>query len=429
MDMSDLSAAIKFAARIYRRRALAARAGYVMRDPMALYTVRPHRTDPYPVYEQLRTQGTLNPNWRGGWLSTSHRVCDSVLRDRRFGACPEKQDENQAAPRDVEMSFVYMNPPDHTRLRRLAMPAFSPKAVAGYTGRIEQVVSDLLDTAAKAGEFDLVSEFAAALPIAVISDLLGIPDSDSAAFTRYGMIIGSALGGVRSLRHAAQLKAANTELSELFEHLFELRRREPRDDIVSTLVAAEGDQVEPGEMLPMCTLLLFAGFETTVNLIGNGVLALLAHPAQWRALCAAPEAMAAKAVEETLRFDPPVQMIGRFALEPLELEAKPLRKGEYVTALVGAANRDPEVYDHPGRFDLGRDNPPPHLAFSSGIHYCIGQPFARLEAEVAFMRLAERMPGLTSVGKVKRRSSPGIRGPMHLPVSVGRTMQNAIVLN
>jgi cytochrome P450 len=230
------------------------------------------------------------------------------------------------------------------------------------------------------------------------------------------MVIGSALDGIASMRHAAQLNAANTELMELFEGLFELRRREPRDDIVSHLVAAEGDQVKPDEMLPMCVLLLVAGFETTVNLIGNGVLALLDHPEQWQALCADPAALAPKAVEETLRYDSPVQLTSRVALEPADVAGQTIRAGQKIFTLIGGANRDPEVYDHPDVFDLTRENPAPHLAFSSGIHYCLGQPLARLEGAIAFRLLAERMPALHHAGKIRRRNRTVIRGPLHFPV-------------
>ncbi len=349
-------------------------------------------------------------------MSTSHRVCDSVLRDRRFGVRPE--DDGQPAEPDASgMSFLGLNPPDHSRLRKLAMPAFSPKAVGGYAGQIERTVADLLDRASAAGRFDLVSGFAAPLPIAVITDLLGIPDASSADFARHGMVIGSALDGIKSMRHARQLQAGNEELTQLFE----LRRREPRADIISRLVAAEGDQIEPGEMLPICVLLLVAGFETTVNLISNAVLALLGHPAQWQALCADPDRLAPKAVEEVLRWDPPVQRTGRIALESVELEEKPVRKGELVVTLIGAANRDPEVYDHPDTFDIMRAGAPAHLAFSSGIHYCLGQPLARLEATIALRMLAMRMPGLALDGSVKRRNATTIRGPIHLPVTAGAT--------
>jgi P450-derived glycosyltransferase activator len=416
--LSQLSQVIMFASGLYRQRAGVAWTGYLRRDPMALLQLRPGRVDPYAIYGRLRASGPLAPTRLGNWVSTSHRVCDSVLRDRRFGPSPAA-DGQPADPDAFGLSFLEMNPPDHSRLRRLAMPAFSPKAVAGYAGRVERTAGDLLDAASAAGTFDLVSGFAAPLPIAVITDLLGIPDSRSVDFARHGRLIGGALDGIRSLRHARQLQASNEELARLFEHLFELRRREPSDDIVSHLVATEGDQVGPGEMVPMCTLLLIAGFETTVNLISNAVLALLSHPGQWRALCADPEGLAPRAVEEALRWDPPVQRTGRFALEPIELAGKPVAKGQLVVTLIGAANRDPEVYDRPDTFDVMRDGGPGHLAFSSGIHYCLGQSLARLEAAVALRVLAERMPGLARDGAVQRRNATTIRGPLRLPVTAG----------
>jgi len=292
--MSQLSQVIRFASGLYRQRAGVAWAGYLQRDPMALLQLRPGRVDPYAIYGRLRESGPLAPTRLGNWVSTSYRVCDSVLRDRRFGASPAA-DGQPAGPDAFDLSFLEMNPPDHSRLRRLAMPAFSPKAVAGYAGRIERTAAELLDATSAAGRFDLVSGFAAPLPIAVITDLLGIPDSHSVDFARHGMLIGGALDGIRSLRHARQLQASDEELARLFEHLFELRRREPRDDIVGHLVAAEGDEVGPAEMLPMCTLLLIAGFETTVNLISNAVLALLGHPDPEGL---APRELAARAVAD-----------------------------------------------------------------------------------------------------------------------------------
>jgi cytochrome P450 len=256
--MSDVGHAVAFAARLYRQRTAVACSGYVRRDPVALLSLRPGRADPYPVYERIRASGTLVPTRLGNWLSTSHRVCDVVLRNRRFGV---RLDGGEAAePGDFDLSFLEMNPPDHTRLRRLAQPAFSPKAVTGYRDRIERTVGDLLDRAATKGEFDLVSTLAAPLPIAVITELLGIPDADADAFAQDGAVIGSALDGIKSLRHASQLQASSVKLQRLFGNLFELRRREPAGDIISRLVAAEGDQVNPAEMLSMCVLLLVAGF-------------------------------------------------------------------------------------------------------------------------------------------------------------------------
>ena len=414
--MSDLGQAVTFAVGLYRQRAGIVSAGDLRREPLALLQLRPGRDDPYPLYEQIRRRGPLARPGRGGeWASASHRVCDAVLRDRRFGTQPA----DGPGAGTSELSFLGMNPPDHTRLRRLAAPGFSPKAVASYADRIERTIGRLLDQAAADGRFDLVAGFAGPLPIAVITDLLGVPDSDSAAFSRYGALIGSALGGIRSLRHAAQLAASEAMLEKLFESLFELRRREPRDDIVSALVTAPEDQIKPAEILPVCLLLLVAGFETTVNLIGNSVLALLSHPEQWQALCADPEGMAPRAVEETLRYDSPVQLTSRFALQPVEIEGATVAKGESVTTLIGGANRDPEVYDRAAAFDLSRDAVVGNLSFSSGIHYCLGQPLARLEATMALRLLAERMPRLSLAGPVRRRCSFVIRGPLSLPVTTG----------
>ena len=403
---------LAFTAGLYKDRLAQVRAGYVRRDPTALVGLRPGRDDPYALYERMRRQGDLVPTWMGNWSTTSHHLCDAVLRDRRFGVRPEG--EAMPPPEEFNLSFLEMNPPDHTRLRRVAQPAFSPRQVAGYRPRIERTVADLLDRAP--AEFDLVSAYAAPLPIAVITDLLGVPDARTEDFVRYGTAIAGAIDGIRSLPQALKLQAARHELTALFEDLFALRRREPADDIVSRIVAAEGDQVRPEEMLPMCTLLLIAGFETTVNLVGNAVNALLDHPEQWRRLCADPATMAEKAIEETLRYDPPVQRTARVALEPVELSGITVRTGQWVMTYLGAANRDPRAWADPDRFDIEREQTADHLAFSSGIHYCVGAPLARLEAVIALRALAERRPDLRRAGPTRRRASTTIRGPLRLPV-------------
>ncbi|MFI5708184.1 cytochrome P450 [Kribbella sp. NPDC051620] len=365
------------------------------------------------------------PTRLGNWVTTSHSLCDLVLRDRRFGVRPAGAPVGETPTDEVDLSFLDMNPPDHTRLRRLAQPAFSPKQMAGYRPQIEATVNELLDRAVETGGFDLVGALAAPLPIAVITNLLGIPEADAENFARYGTVIGGALDGVQSLSHAARLQKADAELNALFTGLFALRRRDPADDIISRLVAAEGEQIQPAEMLPMCILLLVAGFETTVNLIGNAVNALLDHPDQWEALCADPATMAPKAVEETLRYDPPVQRTGRFALQPLELAGKPVQQGQFVVTLIGAANRDPEAFPDPDRFDIAREHTADHLAFSSGIHYCVGQPLAQLEATVALQTLAERALTLRRAGRTRRRNSNTIRGPIHLPVRITTSVRRA----
>jgi P450-derived glycosyltransferase activator len=402
-----------FAAELYRAKVSLGYQGYVRHDELALLMLHPGRDNPYPLYERLRAKGPITKARVGPWVTTSHSLCNRILRDRQFGVVLDGVDPG---PAGGGLSFLEMNPPDHTRLRRLAAPAFSPKQMAGYANRIDKTVRQLLDDLPAAGSFDLVDSFAAPLPIAVISDLLGVPHTQARDFARWGATIGTALDGVKGVRHIRALMAANAGLERLFEELFEQRRREPADDVVSAVVAAEGDRITPAEMVPFCILLFIAGFETTVNLISNGVLALLAHPEQWATLGNDPS-LAERAVEEILRYDPPVQRTGRVALSDVELDGTRLQRGEFVVVLTGAANRDPSVYDEPARFDISRTLPVEHLAFSSGIHYCLGAPLARMEATMALAALAERLPALRRAGHVVRRNAATIRGPLHLPVA------------
>jgi P450-derived glycosyltransferase activator len=413
-DAAALRQLAAFTAELYRAKVRLGVQGYARHDELALLMLHPGRDNPYPLYERLRERGPLIRSRVGPWVTTSHRVCNRVLRDRQFGAALDGEE----APSADGLSFLNMNPPDHTRLRRLAAPAFSPKRMTGYTALIEKTVQQLLDELPRRGEFDLVSDFAAPLPIAVISDLLGVPTTHADRFAAWGATIGTALDGVKGVRHLRALLKANAGLEQLFRDLFEQRRRQPAEDVVSTLIAAEGEQISPEEMVPICVLLFIAGFETTVNLISNGVMALLAHPEQWSALHADPT-LAGAAVEEVLRYDAPVQRTGRVVLTDTELDGIPVRRGETVIVLTGAANRDPSVYTDPARFDITREPAAEHLAFSSGIHYCLGAPLARIEGAMALGALAERLPDLRQAGRVVRRNAGTIRGPLRLPVAVG----------
>ena len=304
---------------------------HVSRDPLARINSAEGRRDPYPLYDEVRRRGELIPSPLVGYQTATHRVCRQVLRDRRFGVRVEGGGLSRG---DGSLSLLELDPPDHTRLRRLVAPAFTPHAIAGYRPRIEKVVDDLLDAVPADGPWDLVASLASPLPIAVITDLLGVPDADSAAFARYGATIGSALAGPQSVAHVARLIEADRQLRRLLSQVFDHHRREPGDDIVSQLVATEGDQIAPAELYPLCLLLLLAGFETTVNLIGNTVLALLDRPDQWRAVVEDPS-LAAAAVEETLRWDPPVQRTVRTPLADLELAGVAVPQGVDGRALPG----------------------------------------------------------------------------------------------
>ena len=391
--------------------------GHVSRDPFARLQLSEGRRDPYPLYEEVRRRGALVPTPLAGHQTASHRLCREVLRDRRFGV----QSDEALGRGDGGLSLLELDPPDHTRLRRLVAPSFTPRALADSRERVTAVVDGLLEAVPADEPFDLVRALASPLPIRVITDLLGVPDDDHAAFARDGATIGSALAGVQSLGHVVRLLEANRRLGALMEEVFDQHRREPRDDLVSRLLAVEGDQIRPAELAPLCRLLLVAGFETTVNLIGNTVLALLAHPDQWREVVEDPS-LAAAAVEETLRWDPPVQRTFRSPHEDVEVAGVPLARGSMVMLLLAGANRDPAVFPEPARFDLhrydGRSGPPgEHLSFSAGLHYCLGAPLARLEAVVAVERLAQRFPRLQRAGRLRRRGGGTIiRGPAALVV-------------
>lgn len=410
--MSSVTAMIRLTGQLGRERSRRFVNGTIHRDRMARLRQRKGRLNPYPIYEELRAAGPLTRSRTGEWLSASHSVCHKVLRDRHFGVRPF---DEPVAANELDLSMLDRNPPDHTRLRRLAMPAFSPKVISGYRERIEKVAHRLIDEVRR-DEFDLISGFAAPLPIAVITELLGIPDADVATFSRYGVVVGSALDGVHSIGHAKALMAADRDLSRMFNELIAERTKNPSDDLLSRLVTAlDEDRLTAAEMGNLCRLLLIAGFETTVNLIGNGTAALLDHPAQW-ALLREDRGLAAGVVEEVLRYDAPVQGTSRVAHEDIEIAGTQVAAGEWVLTMLGGANRDPDVFPEPTKFDVTRENASEHLAFSGGIHYCLGAPLARLEGAIAFQVLAERMPELHRAGHAVRRRSITIRGFSKLPV-------------
>ena len=393
-------------------------------DPLARVLRGWPRTDVYAGYERIRLRGDLTQSRLGLYSVNSRRLTEDILRDPRFSVQPDTAERTPSridlAQGPLSGSFLELDPPRHTRLRRLVAPAFRPKLIRNFTPVVDEVLAEIMDRLQGRERFDLMADLAGVFPIAVISRLLGIPAADATRFSRVGVLVSQSLDGVRSIRQAQLLREAGRELAVLFRRLADERRRDPQDDVISLLATAEADgELAADDLVATCGLLLVAGFETTVNLIGNAVVALQRQPGAWERLVADP-GLAETAVEETLRFDPPVQLTVRFASEDVEVEGHRLPRATVVAVLLAAANRDPAAYADAGRFRLDRQGEPEHLAFSSGIHYCLGAPLARLEGARALRALAERWPNLTLLPGAQRRSGTTIRGYAALPVGPGR---------
>ena len=379
--------------------------------------------DPYPVYAALRER---DPVHRSGlmnaWLFTRHADIDTILRDHRlFSNDPRKgtlsRRQRAGLPADEEFTMLFLDPPDHKRLRALVNKAFTPKAVNALEPHIRSLLSSLLDDIDDPAGFDLMQTVAQPLPVIVIAEMLGIPPEDRTQFKIWSDQRARTLEPSIDARERALADAANKALNDYFRPIIEERRAAPQDDIVSALAQAEeeGDRLTELEMLNMLRLLLIAGNETTTNLIGNGVLALLRHPDQLQRLRDDPS-LIPLAVDELLRFDSPVQTDFRRALEDCEVNGFPLKKRDNIVLLLGAANRDPDVFDEPDRLDVDRGDRS-HLSFGRGIHHCIGAPLARLEGRIVLEMLLERYSQINLRGEQPRfRNSIVLRGLESLPV-------------
>jgi cytochrome P450 len=379
------------------------------------------KADPYAHYARLRTIGPAVTGPDDVVLVVGHRACVSVLRDHRLAKSPAlalaaagyPDWESRPSLRMMFGSILMLNPPAHTRLRSVVSKAFTARTVARLRPAVQRIVDDLCDQ--MAGDSDFVATVAFPLPVTVIGELLGIPAADRPQFQ---VLVRDWAMVLELLSPLAVDKAdvAATRISDYLEDLAAERRRRPREDLVSSLVVNEGDErLSAHELVTMLALLLAAGFETTTGLLTNGLLALLEHPEQASWLRAHPEA-AATAVEELLRYDSPVQMLfGRRTTEPLDLPQLSLAPGHRVITLLGAANRDPEVYDDPDTLRLDRTGPS-HVSFGGGIHYCVGAPLARLEAATAFPTLLARFPRLELTGPPIHRDGLALHGHTSLPV-------------
>ena len=366
------------------------------------YNPLSHRvfTDPYPAYAMLRRRDPVHwSHLSSAWVVSRYQDVDAILRDhRRFSndfekRAPSRRRQGQLNPA-VDKSMLFVDPPDHTRLRSLVSKAFTPKTIETMEFRVRQIMADLLDQIADPGAFDLMQTIADPLPVIVIAELLGVPSQDRAQFKVWSDQRARTLEPTITKRERDIAAEAGKALTAYFLSIINERRVKPQNDLISALAAAEeeGDQLSEDEMVVMLRLLLVAGNETTTNLIGNGMLALLRHPEQLQLLRQQPDLMPS-AIEELLRYDAPVQTDIRTALEDVELGGKLIRQGQGVLLLLGSANRDPEVYHEPDRLDLTRCETS-HIAFGRGIHHCLGAPLARLEGRVAFEMLLERFDEL-----------------------------------
>ncbi len=378
------------------------------------------RANPYPFYDALRAYAPIFywDVW-GIWFLTRYEDCNALLRDPRLGhggtGTPPPE---QAALSNMMSHWMLMrDPPDHTRLRSLVHKAFTPRMVAQLRGAIHEITDGLLDAALGDKETDLIASFAYPLPVAVICAMLGVPQADHLRFHGWSNAIARSLDLTEDEAVYVRASAAAEELTGYLEALLAQRRAAPQADLLSALAAAEesGDRLSKEELFATCALLLIAGHETTINLIGNGALALLRNPEQWHRLGAEPT-LVQSAVEELLRFDSPVQMTSRIVLEEFDYQGVTFRRGQQIAFFLGAANHDPEQFFEPARLDIGRgDNR--HLAFGGGIHYCLGAPLARLEGEIAFQTLIHRAPRLAlATDTVVYRDNFVLRGLESLPV-------------
>jgi cytochrome P450 len=395
-------------------------------DPLSPDYIR----DPYPFYERLRNTDPVHLTEHRSYLASRHAEASLVLRDKRFGKDFVERTVRRYGPKIMEepifrsMShwMLQQDPPDHTRLRGLVVKAFTARRVEDMRPRIQQVVDQTIDAVIDSGHMDLIEDFAFRLPVTIICDMLGIPEEHREAFYKGSRDGGRILEPVpMTPEEIAQANAGNAMARMYFEQLFELRRREPGDDLTTQLVQAEedGSKLTNEELTANIILLFGAGHETTVNLIGNGLLALHRNPDQLALLKSNPS-LITNAIEEFLRYDSSVQLTGRVALQDIpDLGGKKIPKGETVLCLLGSANRDAAAYpDHPDRLDITRPNIRP-LSFGGGIHHCLGAQLARIEAEIAISTLLRRLPELRldDADNPEWRPTFVLRGLKQLPAS------------
>jgi cytochrome P450 len=392
------------------------------------------RANPYPIYERILAEDPVHLTPFGVRAFARHADCMAILRDVKHFSSDDRKSPNYGAIReafttnlgpenadvsDEDRPFLFMDPPDHTRLRRLVSQAFSARTVEPLRPRVQEIVDGLLDAAEERGSMDAIADLSYPLPVAVICEMLGVPTEDQPIFGVWSQELARSLDpniGMAADEMQRRIQAVKAS-RDYFRGLVAERRKSRGSDLISALIAAEdeGDKLSEGELLSTCTLLLIAGHETTVNLIGNGVLQLLQHPDELAKFRAEPD-LAPSMVEEVLRYDPPVQFDGRHCIETAEVAGVTIEPGNFVMMLIGAANRDPAAFDDPGRFDITR-GATNHIAFGYGIHFCLGAPLARLEGQIALRSLTQRFPKLhLESNELRYKDQITIRGLAELRV-------------
>ncbi|OMF61365.1 cytochrome P450 [Paenibacillus sp. FSL R5-0766] len=377
--------------------------------------------NPYPVYEKLRKEEpvfrVMFPHGEFGWIITRYEDAVQILKDPRFTKDIAKRygPENQSI---FVNNMLFSDPPDHRRLRGLVQKAFTPKLVADMRSHIQDIADDLLDNLASQEKMNLIDDFAFPLPIIVISEILGVPIEDRDKFRMWSNTVIDA-----STAESAELFEQHArEFTEYLTAWFAKVRQDPGPDLISQLVIAEesGQQLTEQELLGVVSLLIIAGHETTVNLIGNGILALLEHPEQRELLIKQP-GLIHNAIEEMLRYNGPVEFsTSRWALEDIEFRGQHIAQGELVIVALDSANQDEEQFNNPDIFDITREKSS-HLAFGKGIHLCLGAPLARLEGEIAVSTLLNRFPNMqlqADVDELEWRPGMIVRGVKEIPVQL-----------
>ncbi|MEV5354442.1 cytochrome P450 [Streptomyces sp. NPDC086081] len=387
--------------------------------------------DPYPAYAELRARGRVHRfEPTDQWLVAHHADVSALLRDRRLGRTYQHrfthEEFGRTPPPPEHEPFHTLNdhgmldlePPDHTRIRRLVSKAFTPRTVERLKPYVRRLADELAAALVEKGGGDLLKDVAEPLPVAVIAEMLGIPESDRAPLRPWSADICGMYELAPSEETAARAVRASAEFSDYLRELIAARRKEPGEDLVSGLIAAhdEGERLTEQEMISTCVLLLNAGHEATVNATVNGWYALFRNPAQLE-LLRADHSLVPSAIEELMRYDTPLQLFERWVLDEIEIDGTTIPRGAEIAMLFGSANHDPEVFADPARLDLTRaDNP--HISFSAGIHYCIGAPLARIELAASMEALLEKAPTLRLAAEPERKPNFVIRGLEGLDVEV-----------